>query len=95
MNATTTTDRMNASAINAAAADHATGFTPKAFIADVFAAFSTQMTRSEFDSLLVDLLRKGLIELSRCDLVGAFDETKVRASILDVGGPVFHFVRVA
>lgn len=68
----------------------------KVFIAPIWTkAFSSTMTREEFDAALISAHRNGFLHLCRADLVPAMDPRKVRESeVTYLGLATFHFVNL-
>lgn len=66
----------------------------KVFIAPVWTkAFSSTMTREEFDAAIISAHRNGFLHLCRADLVPAMDPRKVLESeVTYLGLATFHFV---
>jgi hypothetical protein len=66
----------------------------KVFIAPIWTkAFSSTMTREEFDAAIISAHRNGFLHLCRADLVPAMDPRKVLESeVTYLGLATFHFV---
>lgn len=73
--------------------------TDRVFIADAYnhmvsCGEDEGMSLAEFKALCLSLAHKGGIILTRCDLVGAFELTKVEQSSCMRMGAEFHFIAV-
>lgn len=98
-NPSTPRDELLAHIINEAARE-ATPWAPasgKVFISDVYdrivaAGRDGGAPIEEFKDILVDLNRRGIVELSRADLVAAMPFDKVQRSETDGRGATFHFI---
>lgn len=93
-------DELRAELVRRAARDTApwAPSSSKVFVSDLYDTLVRQgvddgMTIDEIKAILVDLHRKGLIVLSRADLVAAMPQRKVAESEIDARGATFHFVR--
>jgi hypothetical protein len=64
----------------------------RAFIGSVKQLGFSQMPRAKFDSMLIEAHRKGLLRLTRADLVGAMDPNDVRNSEVTWQNTSFNFV---
>lgn len=67
----------------------------KAFIHHVWAWGGFDCSLDDFKAACADAHRAGLLALSRCDLVEAFDTRDVRRSGVEYMGATFNFIRVA
>lgn len=69
-------------------------FSNKVFIAGIANAVGKKLgiNRQQFNQMLVQASRKGLIALARADLVGAMDPSMVKESEVNDNGAIFHFV---
>lgn len=84
--------------IKAAHSMSVTAVNQKAFVSDVYAALVASGDVADgclddFKAFCVAMHRRGVLTLSRCDLVPAFDQQKVKASTTRYWGSEFHFIR--
>ena len=70
---------------------------PKRFVSDVYERIVADgrdgdMDLAEFKAVLLELRKRGDIELARADLIAAMPFDKVQASEIDAGGATYHFI---
>jgi hypothetical protein len=85
---------VKAAAAQVPAAGRVGAVCPKVWVHAAWAVGQFDLTLPEFKALLAEANRLGLLSLSRCDQVEAFDRRDVRRSMVEADGATFNFVRV-